>query len=63
MPLSISLTTRFLNFTHHHTFPPPDSNQMAPTTTDKYSVIIPTYNERKNLPVITWLLERTFTQQ
>ena len=35
---------------------------MAPTT-DKYSVIIPTYNERKNLPVITWLLERTFTQQ
>ncbi|KAF8245277.1 hypothetical protein K440DRAFT_634792 [Wilcoxina mikolae CBS 423.85] len=35
---------------------------MAPTTTNKYSVIIPTYNERKNLPVITWLLERTFTQ-
>jgi dolichol-phosphate mannosyltransferase len=27
---------------------------------DKYSVILPTYNERKNLPVITWLLARTF---
>lgn len=36
---------------------------MAPTKkTDKYSVIIPTYNERKNLPVITWLLAKTFTQ-
>ncbi|TGZ84255.1 dolichol-phosphate mannosyltransferase [Ascodesmis nigricans] len=35
---------------------------MAPTKTDKYSVILPTYNERKNLPVITWLLNRTFTQ-
>jgi dolichol-phosphate mannosyltransferase len=36
---------------------------MAPSKTDKYSVILPTYNERKNLPVITWLLNRTFTQQ
>lgn len=30
---------------------------------DKYSVLLPTYNERKNLPIITWLLQRTFTQQ
>ena len=28
---------------------------------DKYSVILPTYNERKNLPVIVWLLARTFS--
>ncbi|KZS90213.1 glycosyltransferase family 2 protein [Sistotremastrum niveocremeum HHB9708] len=28
----------------------------------KYSVILPTYNERKNLPVIIWLLARTFTE-
>lgn len=28
---------------------------------DKYSVILPTYNERRNLPIITWLLNRTFT--
>ncbi|KAG8756855.1 dolichol-P-mannose synthesis [Serendipita sp. 396] len=26
----------------------------------KYSVILPTYNERKNLPVIVWLLANTF---
>ncbi|EJD54950.1 dolichol-phosphate mannosyltransferase [Auricularia subglabra TFB-10046 SS5] len=26
----------------------------------KYSVILPTYNERKNLPVIIWLLAKTF---
>ncbi|CAD6446545.1 c8619f38-f332-4205-90a8-af1c79e045b6 [Sclerotinia trifoliorum] len=37
---------------------------MAPKATkDKYSVILPTYNERRNLPIITWLLNRTFTEQ
>ncbi|KAI8957244.1 family 2 glycosyltransferase [Daldinia sp. FL1419] len=39
---------------------------MAPTKAsasgDKYSVILPTYNERRNLPIITWLLNRTFTE-
>lgn len=35
----------------------------APTTKDKYSIILPTYNERKNLPVITWLIEKAFTEQ
>ncbi|KAI9864422.1 MAG: dolichol-P-mannose synthesis [Vezdaea acicularis] len=29
---------------------------------DKYSVILPTYNERRNLPIITWLLARTFNE-
>ncbi|KAH8882598.1 glycosyltransferase family 2 protein [Thozetella sp. PMI_491] len=29
---------------------------------DLYSVILPTFNERQNLPIITWLLNRTFTQ-
>ncbi|KAF8584936.1 glycosyltransferase family 2 protein [Ramaria rubella] len=28
----------------------------------KYSVILPTYNERKNLPIIVWLLARVFHQ-
>ena len=32
---------------------------MAPAT--KYSVLLPTYNERSNLPVLVWLLHRTFT--
>jgi len=36
---------------------------MAPIKKDKYSVILPTYNERRNLPIITWLLNRTFTEQ
>jgi len=36
---------------------------MAPISKDKYSVILPTYNERRNLPIITWLLNRTFTEQ
>ncbi|ETW78298.1 glycosyltransferase family 2 protein [Heterobasidion irregulare TC 32-1] len=30
--------------------------------THKYSVILPTYNERKNLPVVVWLLARVFQQ-
>jgi len=30
--------------------------------THKYSVILPTYNERKNLPIIVWLLEKTFQE-
>lgn len=30
---------------------------------DKYSVILPTYNERSNLPIVTWLLKRTFEEQ
>ena len=30
---------------------------------DKYSVILPTYNERRNLPIIAWLLNRTFTEK
>ncbi|OKL63131.1 Dolichol-phosphate mannosyltransferase [Talaromyces atroroseus] len=29
---------------------------------DKYSVILPTYNERKNLPIICWLIEKTFRE-
>ena len=30
--------------------------------THKYSVILPTYNERKNLPIIIWLLAKTFRE-
>lgn len=41
--------------------------EMAPTkkssTKDTYSVILPTFNERQNLPIITWLLQRTFTEK
>lgn len=32
-------------------------------TKNKYSVILPTYNERRNLPIITWLIQRTFTEK
>ncbi|KAF2761437.1 glycosyltransferase family 2 protein [Pseudovirgaria hyperparasitica] len=35
---------------------------MAPVKKDKYSVLLPTYNERKNLPIIVWLLNKTFTE-
>lgn len=29
---------------------------------NKYSIILPTYNERRNLPIVTWLLNDTFTK-
>jgi dolichol-phosphate mannosyltransferase len=32
-------------------------------TTRKYSVILPTYNERKNLPIIIWLLAKVFEEK
>lgn len=35
---------------------------MAPKG-EKYSVILPTFNERKNLPIVAWLLNRTFTEK
>ena len=28
----------------------------------KYSVILPTYNERRNLPILVYLLNKTFTE-
>jgi hypothetical protein len=31
--------------------------------THKYSVILPTYKERKNLPIIVWLLAKVFTEK
>lgn len=39
------------------------STTLTMTDTNKYSVILPTYQERKNLPIIVWLLHKTFSQQ
>ena len=38
---------------------------MAPVSQkkDRYSVLLPTYNERRNLPIIAWLLNKTFTEK
>lgn len=38
------------------------SNPLS-SNTHKYSVILPTYNERKNLPIIIWLLAKTFKEK
>lgn len=40
-----------------------DDAPSAKMTANKYSVLLPTYNERENLPIITWLLARTFTRE
>lgn len=37
--------------------------QYSSANTHKYSVILPTYNERKNLPIIIWLLANVFREQ
>lgn len=41
---------------------PSASQQLVGAAGHKYSVILPTYNERKNLPVILYLLCTTFEQ-
>ena len=48
--------------THFTNCPP---HKMAPIrqTKDKYSVLLPTYNERRNLPIIAWLLNKMFTEK
>ena len=30
---------------------------------EKYSVLLPTYNERDNIAIVVWLLVRTFTER
>ncbi|NXG42927.1 DPM1 mannosyltransferase, partial [Psilopogon haemacephalus] len=35
---------------------------MAARGADKFSVLLPTYNERENLPLVVWLLARTFEE-
>jgi dolichol-phosphate mannosyltransferase len=37
--------------------------QQAAAKKNRYSIILPTYNERDNLPLIIWLLVKTFTDQ
>ncbi|EFP76836.2 dolichol-phosphate mannosyltransferase [Puccinia graminis f. sp. tritici CRL 75-36-700-3] len=39
-----------------------EGDMESKTDDDKYSVILPTYNERRNLPIMIWLLARTFDQ-
>jgi dolichol-phosphate mannosyltransferase len=36
---------------------------MAPTKKNKYSVILPTYNERQNLPILVQMLHDVFTKE
>ncbi|OJD19448.1 hypothetical protein AJ78_00622 [Emergomyces pasteurianus Ep9510] len=37
-------------------------NTAMSSQNNKYSVILPTYNERRNLPIICWLIEKTFRE-
>ena len=39
----------------------PDSGGMS--VGDKYSVLLPTYQERENLPLIVWLLVKYFEER
>ena len=36
---------------------------MTSSVKDKYSVLLPTYNERENLPIIIWLIIKYFTER
>lgn len=40
-----------------------DQDSRMDEVREKYSVILPTYNERRNLPIVVWLLVRMFREQ
>ena len=42
---------------------PRPTSDMAPAKKDRYSVILPTYNERQNLPVLVQMLYDVFSQE
>ncbi|KAF9983834.1 dolichol-P-mannose synthesis [Mortierella antarctica] len=50
-------STPLLPSTYHHL-----AHTHTMTGQHKYSVLLPTYNERENLPVIIWLLTKTFQE-
>eukprot|EP00057_Strongylocentrotus_purpuratus_P034099 XP_793909.1 PREDICTED: dolichol-phosphate mannosyltransferase subunit 1 [Strongylocentrotus purpuratus] len=35
---------------------------MPRSKADKYSILLPTYNEKENLPLITWLIVKSFSE-
>ncbi|PUU72914.1 hypothetical protein B9Z19DRAFT_1166150, partial [Tuber borchii] len=37
-------------------------SQQKKSGKDKNTFVLPTYNERKNFPIIVWLLVKTFTK-
>ena len=37
--------------------------KMAAKKPDKYSILLPTYNEKENLPLIVWLIVRSFEER
>jgi uncharacterized protein YqcC (DUF446 family) len=39
---------------------PPFQIDTMSTTQDLYSILLPTYNERENLPLIVWLIVKAF---
>ncbi|CDH49517.1 dolichol-phosphate mannosyltransferase [Lichtheimia corymbifera JMRC:FSU:9682] len=53
----------FMSENGHAVLEVEDASSHRTMTAHKYSVLLPTYNERENLPIITWLLARTFTQE
>jgi hypothetical protein len=42
---------------------PSSSSSRAVSTKNKYSVLLPTYNERENLPLITAMLDKAFVDK
>ena len=52
------MTTRRLFISNQYSFIQLINYKM---TNNKYSVILPTYNEKRNLPILIYLLNKTFT--
>ncbi|KAJ1501705.1 dolichol-P-mannose synthesis, partial [Coelomomyces lativittatus] len=57
-----SILSYFLGEKQLNAMAPSSSLNFSSDNTDKYSVLLPTYNERKNLPVIVWMLVKVFKE-
>ena len=58
-PTPINRTSTALAELNDASMPP----AAVPAATPKYSVLLPTYNERENIGLIVWLLVQTFEEQ
>lgn len=62
MPPSLIQTPRASTGASRSLAASPRPPQGRSSRQDKYSVLLPTYNERENLPLIVWLLVKSFSE-
>jgi hypothetical protein len=63
--LCLSLSSGFLSYSLLHSFKRKMSRSVKSrgvSSSPKYSILLPTYNERENLPIIIYLIDKELTK-